>query len=80
MARECAEQGGQRVPLSQHMRQLWDSVGYATNSGEGAVHDDDDAECEGDIQQTLSVAAPVPPVVSGSSFILQAESPAAESE
>ena len=79
MARECAEQGGQRVPLSQHMRQLWDSVGYATNSGEGGVNDNDDAEYEGDTQQTLSVTAPVPHIVSGSSVVLQADTPAAQS-
>ena len=42
MARECAEQGGTRLHLSQHMKLLWDKVGYNAR----VDHRDDDGEEE----------------------------------
>ena len=41
-ARECAEQGGVRLPLIQHMRQLWERVGLTV--GEQLFDDEDEDE------------------------------------
>merc|ERR1712081_108427 len=42
LARECAEKGGQRLPLYHHMRQLWDKVGYEAEN----VNSDDNEDSE----------------------------------
>merc|ERR1712081_52257 len=45
MARECAEQGGRRVPLSHHMKQLWEQVGYVARVDDRGI-DDGEEESE----------------------------------
>ena len=85
MARECEEQGGQRLPLSRHMEQLWGRVGYATDYVARDGDGEDDDEYDGDVRQTTrSLApelstAPVPPLMSPVPSA-QAETPVAESE
>merc|ERR1711954_296387 len=85
MARECAEQGRQRLPLSRHMEQLWGRVGYATDYVARDGDGEDDDECDGDVRQTTRSlppelsTAPVPPLMSPVPSA-QAETPVAESE
>ena len=42
MAKECAEKGGRRVPLSQHMGSLWDRVGFYGSGDSGGVQKEED--------------------------------------
>ena len=46
IARECGEQGGHRVPLIAHMRQLWDRVGFipGAENGQGAEDEEEDSD------------------------------------
>ena len=85
MARQCAEQGGLRLPLSRHMEQLYGRVGYATDYVARDGDGEDDDKYDGDVHQTTRDPAPelatasVPPLIPLVPSA-QAETPVAESE
>ena len=60
MARDCAELGGQRLPLIAHMRQLWDRVSFipADDNAQENVEDEEaeDGEEAGEQQEGRSVS------------------------
>ena len=60
MARDCAELGGQTLPLIAHMRQLWDRVSFipADDNAQENVEDEEaeEGEEEGEQQEGRSVS------------------------